>query len=87
MGSVSWGSFTYYAAKQGKEHKGNHRDMERRQISFDISLLTLLWGDGKKANYFEVQYMNLWWFCDFCQRKWLSIMSSKKDKNNESANP
>ena len=50
---VSWGSFANYAAKQGKEHKGNHRDMERRQIPFDINLLILLWGHGKKANYFE----------------------------------
>ena len=50
---VSWGSFANYAAKQGKEHKGNHRDMERRPIPFDINLLILLWGHGKKANYFE----------------------------------
>lgn len=50
---VSWGSFANYAAKQGKDHKGNHRDMERRQIPFDINLLILLWGLGKKANYSE----------------------------------
>lgn len=53
MESVCWRSFANYAAKQGKDHKGNHRDMERRQISFDINLLILLWGRGKKANYSE----------------------------------